>query len=337
MPGVPGHGTAHVVVIALDADRALTYSPLSFLRPWREQCLGHVALSLDDERTGPVGDASSRSGAVVRYRRLSWDSAHFGVPMFRIESAQWADGTGAAAAVASSIAALQALVRSESERGHVSAEVPAEDVVTAQALGLAGFRLIETRVTYFRDDLQSFTAEPRWRVRAATPDDIADLRAVAAGARNAFDRYHADPFFSPEQADGYLATYAEASVRGLADLVLMPDEPAGSPPGAFFTATMTQPPACPLGLHHDCGFAVAVGRIPLVAVGPERQGWHLRLLAEMSHRFRERGMEVACMTTQATNRAVIRNCEKLGYRFGRLTHLFAWSPALAPAGGSGGG
>ncbi len=74
---------------------------------------------------------------------------------------------------------------------------------------------------------------------------------------------------------------------------------------------------------------MAVGRIPLVAVRPERQGWHGRLLSEMSLLFRERGMEVVCMTTQATNRAVIRNCEKLGYRFGRLTHLFAWSQALA--------
>lgn len=319
-------------MIALDADRALFYSPLSFLRTWRDQCVEHVALGLDDARAGPLERASSASGTEVHYRRLTWDSAHFGVPMFRIECAFWNGGTDAttrtdaAGAVAGSLAALQALVRDESEHGYVSAEVPAEDVPTAQALGLAGFRLIETRVTYFRDDVQSSAAGSRWGVRAATLGDIADLRAVAAGSRNAFDRYHADLFFSPEQADAYLATYAEASVRGMADLVLVPDEPAGSPPGAFFTATLTKPPACPLGLNHDCAFAVAVGRIPLVAVGPERQGWHLRLLAEMTHRFRERGMDVACMTTQATNRAVIRNCEKLGYRFGRVTQMFAWTP-----------
>jgi dTDP-4-amino-4,6-dideoxy-D-galactose acyltransferase len=68
--------------------------------------------------------------------------------------------------------------------------------------------------------------------------------------------------------------------------------------------------------------------MPLVAVSERRHGWHLRLLTEMAYLFRERGVRVAAMTTQATNRAVIRNCEKAGFRFGRLTHVFAWTPAI---------
>jgi dTDP-4-amino-4,6-dideoxy-D-galactose acyltransferase len=70
---------------------------------------------------------------------------------------------------------------------------------------------------------------------------------------------------------------------------------------------------------------MGVGRIVLVAVDPDRQGWHLRLLAEATRLFTDRSVKVAHMTTQATNRAVIRNCEKLGYRYGKATHIMARS------------
>ena len=63
-----------------------------------------------------------------------------------------------------------------------------------QAMGYAGARLIETRLTYFQDDLQKFDWPIRSSVRLATKSDIPALRKVAIDARNPFDRYHADPF-----------------------------------------------------------------------------------------------------------------------------------------------
>jgi dTDP-4-amino-4,6-dideoxy-D-galactose acyltransferase len=51
-------------------------------------------------------------------------------------------------------------------------------------------------------------------------------------------------------------------------------------------------------------------------------------MAETSHRFRDLAVDIAVMTTQATNRAVIHNSERLGYRLGRTTHIFA---AYGPA------
>ncbi len=86
---------------------------------------------------------------------------------------------------------------------------------------------------------------------------------------------------------------------------------------------MTEAGACPLGLAHDCDLHLRLGRIPLVAVGPERKGWHLRLLSEATRDLAARGADVVTMTTQAANGAVIRNCERLGYRLGRVTHVLA--------------
>ena len=72
-----------------------------------------------------------------------------------------------------------------------------------------------------------------------------------------------------------------------------------------------------------CGFGV--GRIPLVAVSGARPGWHLKLLVATTRLLAARSAQLVCMTTQATNRAVVRNCEKVGFRLGRVTHVLVAS------------
>jgi dTDP-4-amino-4,6-dideoxy-D-galactose acyltransferase len=133
-------------------------------------------------------------------------------------------------------------------------------------------------------------------------------------ARNPFDRYHADPFFPQSVSDEYLATFIENSVNGFADIVMVPAD-GESLPGAFFSANLTP--------YKDSSVGLKLGRIVLVAVGEDRSGWHLRLMTEMTYHFKKCGVQVGYMATQSTNRAVIRNCEKLGYRYGRCTHVFA--------------
>lgn len=59
----------------------------------------------------------------------------------------------------------------------------------------------------------------------------------------------------------------------------------------------------------------------LSAVGEQRRGWYVKLISELSHYFKERGVDTCFMTTQSTNRAVIRTWEKLGYSFGRCAHV----------------
>jgi dTDP-4-amino-4,6-dideoxy-D-galactose acyltransferase len=303
--------------------RAVEHAGLSFLRDLRPALAEHVEGALREGLARGDVEAAG-SGAVWYWQRLAWDSEHFGLPVIRLVNASWDPGVpDAPKALAEVLVDLRTGWDRDHERYYVFAELPPEDPLPIQALGLAGFRLIETRLTYFLGDARALGWTQRYPVRQATMADVEHLREVAAEARNAFDRYHADPFFGAEVADEYLATYAEASMNGLADLVLVPDPGDDEPPGAFFTGILTRPPECPLGSGHVCTLEIATGRIPLVAVGQARRGWHLRLLAEMTRLLAERGAEVIHMTTQATNRAVIRNCEKVGYRFGRASHVLA--------------
>jgi dTDP-4-amino-4,6-dideoxy-D-galactose acyltransferase len=295
-------------------ERAFFHSPLSFLRTYQKQVsedfLSKLAAA---ERDGHVRRFGLRATLLVR--RLEWDSNYFKIPFYRLEFAEWDESvTDAAGALAQSLKALTSELSDLHGRYYLFAEIPSEDLAMLQAMGYAGARLIETRLTYFRDDLQHFDRPIRSSVRLATEADIEALRKVAMDARNRFDRYHADPFFPQSVADEYLATFIENSVNGFADIVMVPAE-GESLPGAFFTANLTP---C-----SDSAVGLKLGRVVLVAVGEDRSGWHLRLMAEMTHHFKKCGVQVAYMATQSTNRAVIRNCEKLGYRLGRCTHVFA--------------
>ena len=310
---------------AVDATDAtiLAYSPLSFLREHGAALEEH---ELERRRAIIDDPAVVRTGVDMHCwtRALLWDSDHFGFPVHRVELTDSPRDAAAMSALAGALgAAAGNAEQAGSGRWYLFGEVPAEDPLTVQAYGLAGFRLVETRATYFRE-LDTFDGLARHRVRRATTADIDNLTATAAGTPNRYDRYHADPFFTTAEADRYLGTYAAESVRGLADFVVVPAE-GDVPPNAFFTARITRPPRCPVGLNHICEIALGVGRIPLVAVGPARTGWHVRLLAETTRLFRDEGLDVAVMTTQVVNRAVVHNCERLGYRLGRVTHVFAAS------------
>jgi dTDP-4-amino-4,6-dideoxy-D-galactose acyltransferase len=313
----------------LPADRAVALSGLSFLREQRPALANHVNESLAqgvDEGRIHVAGVDAR----WYWHRLEWDSAYFGVPMIRLESAAWDLDVGDPVEELAHVAgSLRAEMKAAHGRYYVFAELPATDCQPLQALGLSGFRLVETRLTYFVPDTSAFDWPEHYPVRKAELGDMPHLRDVAASARNRCDRYHADPFFGDVVADRYLATYAEESVKGLADFIVVPDPGDGAPPGGFFTVKVAEPSRCAFGRNHVCPLDMGVGRIPLVAVGASRSGWHLRLLVETTRMLATRSVRVACMTTQATNRAVVRNCEKVGYRLGSVTHILAASHGQA--------
>lgn len=244
------------------------------------------------------------------YRFLPWDSDFFQTPTCKLFTVFYPDNNY--------IALHQAVINfrnhlQQKQPGYFFGEIPAEDSLLLQAFTAAGFRLTETRLNYYFDQVSTFTHE-RYPVRFASQNDSELLKKVASENRNDYDRYHADCFFTTEQADNYLATYAAACLNGLADVVLVPELHAGDS-GAFMAISRLQKDANQL----NSSFA----RILLTAVSPGCKGWHLKLSAETIQQAKAWNSRYVLMTTQATNRAVFRTTEKLGFKLGSTTHLFS--------------
>lgn len=193
-------------------------------------------------------------------------------------------------------------------------EIPCEDMLLIQALTQNGFKLIETRLTYYNDRLSAFN-QPRFAVRKGTVDDIQNLKQVAREMRNELDRFHADKVFSNEEADEFLATYIENSIHGFADMVLVPNE-KGVPSDSFLTAKYLKEDWTKLG--------VPVSKMVLSAVSAKtNKGWYKKLVTEMTYTLRDYGAECIFMNTQAGNRAVIHVWESLGYAYGATHHILS--------------
>ena len=196
-------------------------------------------------------------------------------------------------------------------------DVPTEDNLLFQALNLAGFRLIETRLTYHNDKIQQFENTNRYEVRQAIPADIQGLKSVASGMRNQYDRFHSDPTFDPALADNFLAKYVEAAANGYCDIVLVPNVP-GLPVESFLTANVLDKQWEDLGCR--------VSKMILSAVSSTtNKGWYVNLISEMTYLLKERGATNIFMNTQSTNRQVFHTWEKMGYKLGCTNHIFAWT------------
>jgi dTDP-4-amino-4,6-dideoxy-D-galactose acyltransferase len=190
--------------------------------------------------------------------------------------------------------------------------VAAEDTALLQALTGSGWRLIETRLNFYCP-VKEVTLPVPAPVRLAQASEAEYVGQISAAARNNFDRFHADPWFGLTRADNFLACYAQAAVEGsYAAAVLLPDE-FGLPIDSFLA--IGDIPALS-GLPGS-----AASRVLLTAVGPKNRGWHLKLVAEAVRRAASLQHSYVLMTTQATNKAVFRTCEKLGFRLGNTSHV----------------
>lgn len=249
-------------------------------------------------------------------QHLPWDSDYFGTPTYRLFT-----GLFGPESVGEPLRGAATALRHElAGRGpfYAFSMVPAEDVALLQALTGAGWQLIETRLTFYAETQAALALAgqlPPYPVRLAQPKEATHIGQVAAAARNDYDRFHADPWFGAARADAFLARYAEAAVAGTyADAVLVPAEP-GLPVDSFLAIGDARADAAALG----SGFS----RVLLTAVGPLNRGWHLKLVAEALRRAAALNLPYVLMTTQATNRAVFRTCEKLGFRLGATSHVLA--------------
>lgn len=195
-------------------------------------------------------------------------------------------------------------------------EIPSEDILLIQALNLNKWRLIETRLHYYIDNLSNFE-QPRYKVRMANKDDINRLKYVAKFMRNKYDRFHADLSYDVNIADEYLATYIENSINGFVDYIMVPDE-NDVPSDSFLTANLQKSVWDEL--------KTPISKMILSAVSSEtNRGWYKKLISEMTYKLCDDGAEVIYLNTQSANIPVFYTWENLGYKLGRTTHILSFS------------
>lgn len=305
-------------LLAKRAPELFFYSPYNFLReiPVQQQTelfgTGRFAQFLLGPHEHIATFQAHNQQVQLLYTALPWDTKFFGVPTFKLHTSLF----DPAAPMIGRVDALQAWQRELSAVGnyYCFSEVPTEDTRLLQTLTASGWRLVETRLQFFHDQVAEFSG-PRYRVRAAHLEEAETVGKIASTARNPYDRFHADTWFGDVRADAFLARYASAAVQGYCDTVLVPNEP-GVAVDSFLAISDLTADSTRLG--------IGLSRVALTAVGPQNRGWHQRLVSETIHRARERGARYVLMTTQATNRAVFRTCEKLGFRLGGTTHILAF-------------
>ena len=285
------------------------YSQFSFLSREKQEPL---EIFWDDEILANAGSSVEfeMEGQFYQFvlKPMDWDSDFFGMKTMRIVTVLYSNSDYFALSKAINAFLGKEIVNSIE---YWLLEIPSEDITLIQAFNANGFRLIETRMTYYLG-LESIDF-PRYGARHAVLADIPRIREVSREMKNPFDRFHAEPYFSEGLADDFLALYAENSIRGLADCVLVPDE-AGVPADSFVSAKYLKDYWCRLG----CNAATMV----LSAVSSAtNKGWYVRLISEMAYHLKDVGATVAFMHPASTNRAVIHTYEKLGCKLGQVSHV----------------
>lgn len=309
-------------LVAARAQALAYYSPYFFLRQFpsklQQELFGTGAALRWGQQAGAEEYTLPVKGTDVRWlvQQLLWDTTYFGTPMLRLFTGLFDEHTTSKDELARSAAALGKQLTKQHKAFYAFSIVPAEDIQLLQGLTAAGWRLVETRLTYFQNQVEAFNY-PRFPVRGATDAEAAHIGQISASARNPYDRFHADAWFGQTQADAYLARYAENAVTTpLAATVLVPNE-AGLPVNSFLAISDVESDAAALGTK--------LSRVLLTAVGPDNRGWHVKLVAETVHRAQTLGHEAVLMTTQATNHAVSRTAEKLNFKLGATSHVLAYS------------
>lgn len=243
------------------------------------------------------------------YQKLQWDTDYFKIPTYRLYNVLSTQNNYLKEAIT---------VFSETklpQGAYCFIEIPSEDIQLIQALGENYFKLIETRLTYYNNQLQNHN-HPRYSVKSADINDIPNLKLVASKMRNDYDRFHADKIFDVTLADSFLSTYIENSVLGYADYVMIPNE-TNLKSDSFLTAKYLKNEWEQLNNK--------TSKMVLSAVSSEtNKGWYIKLISEMTYHLRDNiGSECIFMNTQSTNRAVFNTWEKLGYKLGCTTHVLS--------------
>ena len=243
------------------------------------------------------------------YEYLAWDSKFFEMPTYKLKFVIFDSEN-----YTNLLKAISAFKDEVVKENYIFIEIPSEDVYLMQALNESLFRLVETRMTYYLD-LKNYNNK-RYNVREAIIGDIPNLKKVSSKMVNPYDRFHADVFYNKKVADNFLGVFAEESVRGFADYVLVPDED-GLPSDSFLTVRYNK--------EWWGEINIKVSKMVLSAVSSTtNKGWYIKLISEMALHLKELGVDFVMMHPASTNKAVIHSYEKLGCKLGKVTHILSY-------------
>ena len=292
------------------------YSPFNFLREYtdeeliNETIINPIEVEYKNKNINVIDIKIENYNHLFIYKKLDWDTNYFNFNNYRIELILYNH---------KNINILRKAINqflnkiSIFKNAYFFINIPSEDIMLLQALSTTPFVFIETRLNYYLDNISAYTYE-RYPVKKATIHDIPHLKKVAKKSRNPFDRVHADPAFTDENADEYLGTFAEESVKGFADFVLIPDIPDKNPFGFL---------ACnnPVQI-----FDKKIAKLVLAAVDNTiEKGWLFKLLSEGIYKLKETNCDILTTITQSANRPAIYVWEKAGFKLAFTTHLFSVS------------
>ncbi|NLV20332.1 MAG: hypothetical protein GXY51_12700 [Bacteroidetes bacterium] len=241
------------------------------------------------------------------YKKLDWDTEYFGFPVYSIKMVLYNHND-----LQVLNKAINEFIKHKIKPGEYwFTNVPSDEILIVQALCNTLFKLVETRLGFYLGSISDFESE-HYPVRMAIIEDADDLRKVSMKMRNRYDRVHADPAFSTEQADKYLGKFVEESLKGFADFVLVPDIGDIRP----FGFLAWKKPVEVLGKR--------ISKIVLTAVDNSIQrGWLFKLLTEMKHLAKGLGTDYITTITQAPNKPAIHIYQKAGFVLKSVTHIFS--------------
>jgi dTDP-4-amino-4,6-dideoxy-D-galactose acyltransferase len=228
------------------------------------------------------------------FQELAWDSDHFGLKIGR---------TTSCSADTPQRAADWALAR---DLDCVYLLADARDAETLRSAAVAGFRMVDIRVTLSADVAR---ADDEAGIRVAVAGDVPRLSRLAARShRNS--RFYADGKFPADRCDALFAVWMERSCtdRDFAGVVFVAD--VGGEPVAYIT----------------CAITLGVGGIGLIAVDESHRGRGLGgLLLKQAHAwFRGQGASRVQVVTQGANTTALRMYERAGFYVERVQLWFHW-------------
>jgi len=292
-------------------DELIHYAPTSFFRDNVEQSFDYFVkkevLSKNKNKIFNVNIGNETFNFL--YEFLTWDSEFFKMPTYKLNFILF-DNKNYQNLLKAILVFKEKIIKDN----YIFIEIPSEDIYVIQALNESLFRLVETRMTYYLD-LKKFEND-RYNVREAVFDDIPNLKKVSSEMVNPFDRFHADVFFDQAIADSFLGVFAQESIKGFADYVMVPNE-KDILSDSFLTAKYYK--------NWWKEIDIKVSKMVLSAVSSKtNKGWYIKLISEMAYHLKEQGAEYALMHPASTNKAVIHSYEKLGCKLGKVTHILSY-------------